>query len=292
MRTIAISGALLILLSPACFAADNPKVTLDAKDLPIEQAIADLAKQAEVQIICESGIKGTVTGRFESIELEKLLGVISKTNSLTWQKLYLPPPPEDQKPTLDQMKARADAVAAVTGGPIVVVDPATGKQKVYVEQEASAPSVDPEKLGLKPIYLVSKPKAAPKTAGTAETDKEASSRFQALQNERIQLLAKMSPEQRVAAMQAEMLAVFNMDPSARTQFMADQMKARFSMDPQMRDQYRQLMQDTFHVMRDQGQIPSDGGGWFGGGRGNRGDRGDRGNRGDRVDRESRDRGNR
>lgn len=277
----------MFLLSLACSAADNPKVTLDAKDLPIEQAMANLAKQAGVQIVCESGVKGTLTGRFEDLELEKLLGVITKSNGLTWQKVYLPPPSEEQKPTLDQMKARADAVTAVTGGPIVVVDPATGKQKVYVEQEASAPSVDLEKLGLKPVYLVSKPKAAAATPSTAKADKDASNRFQALQNERVQLLAQMSPEQRVAAMQAEMLAVFNMDPGVRAQFMADEMKARFNMDPQMRDQYRQLMRDTFQIMRDQGQLPA--GSW---GDRSRGERGDRDTRGDRGDRGPRDRGNR
>ena len=240
VKTIAIAGILIILLSLACMAADNPKVTLDAKDTPFDQVLADLGKQAEVQIICDSAIKDTITAHFASIDLEKLLDTLTKSHDVTWQKLYLPGD-SDQKPTLEQLRTRTDAIAAISGGPIVICDSATGKQKVFVEQTQAAQSVDPSKLGLKPVYLVAKPKTDTKTTD----DKDLTKQFQTLQQDRLKLLAKMTPEQRVAAMQQEMTSTMNLTPEMRQQMVLDQFKARQSMDPQMRDQYRQMMRDSF-----------------------------------------------
>ena len=95
-----------------------------------------LSKQSGIQIVCDKDVKGTVTGSFTSIELDKLVGTLTKSNNLSWQKVYLPVQ-EDKKPTLDQVKARASAVSAVSGGSVVVVDPVTGKQKVFVEQDST-----------------------------------------------------------------------------------------------------------------------------------------------------------
>lgn len=282
MRVTAIAGVMLVLVSMGCavFAADAPKVNLDANNTPIDQAVADLAKQANVQIVCEPGIKGTVTGSFTSIELEKLLNAITKSNSLTWQKVYLPAPKDGEKPSIEQIRARAEAVAAVTSGTVVVVDPVTGKQKVFVEQDPAAPSVEPEKLGLKPVYLVTKPKAQDTSAQSKQGNQDVSKQYKAIESQRIQLLSQMTPEQRVAAMQQEAVALMSMTPEVRQQIMMDQMRARFNMDPQTRDQYRQAMHDTFDAMRRSGQFPE--GGWRGGDRGDRGGRGDRGDRGGRT----------
>lgn len=257
----------LMMVACAAIAVDNPKVSLDAKETPIAQVLADLSKQAGVQIACDTDLKQTVTGKFGSLELEKVLDVITKSNDLTWQKLYLPTK-ADEKLTVAQIKARAEAVAAMTSGSVIVCDHATGKQRVFVEQEASAPSVSPDKLGLTAVYLVSKPKAAASAAGL-DKQKEFAQQFQTLAMDRLKLLAQMSPEQRVSCVQQEMLTTMQMDPTARQQMMLDQMKARQSMDPQTRDAYRQMMRDTFQSMRTQGLIPEG----EGGGRGDRGNRG-------------------
>lgn len=276
MRAGILSVVLLVLVSLTCAAAESPKVSLDAKDMTIEQVMAELSTKAGVQIVCESGVKGTVTGQFQSIELDKLLNSITKSNNLTWRKLYLPVPGEE-KPRMEQIRARAEAVAALTGEPIVVCDPATGRQKVFVEQDPAAPSVDPEKLGLKAIYLIAKPTALVTDSGKDSQDLTA--RANQLQNERMQLLTQMTPEQRAAAMQLEMMSMMQLDPTVRQQIMLDQMAARRNMDPQMRDAYQQMMRDTFRSMRDQGVLPDDGR-WQG--RDGRGD-------GDRRDRRGPDR---
>ncbi|MBI2841876.1 MAG: hypothetical protein HYX78_00595 [Armatimonadetes bacterium] len=271
MKIGIVVGALVLLLSLACMAiaADAPKVTLEAQSTPIQKAMDDVGKQAGVQILCDSDVKAAISAQFGSIELEKLLDAVTMSNNLKWQKLYLPDQSE-QKPSLEKIKARAEAVAAVAGGTIVVCDPATGKQKVFVEQDAASPSVDPEKLGMKPVYLISKPKVETKDAEQPEQD--AATRFQSLQNERMKLLAEMTPEQRINATQQEMMSMMNMDPATRQQIMMDQMSARRNMAPEIRDSYRQMMRETFRSMREQGLIPEGEGRQRGWGRGERRER--------------------
>lgn len=265
MRTAIISMAIIVLASSAGMAADAPKVNLDAQEMPIQEAMTDVSNQADVQIVCDSDVSASISGQFSSIELDKLLDVVARTHNLKWQKLYLPVQP-DQRLTTQQIKARAEAVAALTAGTVVVCDPATGKQKVFVEQDAATPSVEPAKLGLKPVYFISKPKV--ETADTGE--EEAASRFQELQNERMKLLAEMDSEQRVAAMQDEMMAMIYLDPMTRQQMLTDQMNARRNMDPQMREAYQEIMRETFRSMREQGIAPDFGrGGGFGMGVGRR-----------------------
>ena len=234
----------------------GPQVSLSAQDMKLDQAVADLSKQAGVQIVCDTDVKGAVSGQFTSIGLEKLLDLIVKTNNLKWQKFYLPVPEDQKKPTLEQIKSRAAAIAAVTSGTMVVYDPTTGKQRVFVEQDSTAPKVEPDKLGLKPVYLISAPKVATKEVeAKPDSAQMTDMKFQSVQDQRMDLLSQMTSEQRVTAFQQEMESMINMDPATRKQIMTDQMKARREMSPEMRDQFRQMMRE------------------MGGGRGGRGQRG-------------------
>lgn len=246
MRIVIFSIVLLMMVSMACVAAENAKVTLSAQSTPIEQVMADLGKQAGVQIICDSDVKTTVSGSFDSIELDKLMDTIAKINNLKWQKIYLPVQ-QEEKPTLEQVKARAAAVAAVEGNTIVVFDPATGKQKVFIEQDPAAPSIAPDKLGLAPVYLVSMPKAE-KSAAASQTSQANSADveyFKQLQDERLKLMANMTSEERITAIRQEMDWMLNLDPATRKQIIRDQINARRNLDPATRQKYQQIMRETF-----------------------------------------------
>lgn len=259
--------ALMVLAISSVFAADTSKVTLKAENMTLADAVTDLSKQAGIQIMCDTGVKGTVNGSFSDMDLEALLDVITKSNNLKWQKLFFPANAE-KKPTLSEIKAQAKAVAAASDMPLVVYDPITKKQSVFVRQTVDAPVVSPEKLGLKPLYLISS--TVVETAADTKTEGDAYSKFQQLQQERQKALMDMTPEQRVAALQQEMLAQMGMDPNVRAQMMKDQMMARRNMDPNMQQQYRQMMHDTFQMLRDQGVIPDHGWGGDHGPRGNGG----------------------
>jgi hypothetical protein len=157
LTTLAIAIMLALSFSFA-FAADSPKVSLNAQDMTLDQTAAELSKQAGIPVICDSAVRGTVSGSFSDIELDKLLDIITKPQNLKWQKVYLPDQ-KDKKLTFEQIKAQAEAVAAIADMPMAVYDPTTGKQTVFIKQAADAPAVSPEKLGLKPVYLITKPKA-------------------------------------------------------------------------------------------------------------------------------------
>lgn len=252
--------AVVFLMGGSIFAADIPKVTLDVKDAPIAQVMDDVGRQTGVKIICESGVKASITGGFTSIDLEKLLDTIAAMNNLKWQKLYLPIA-KDNPLTAEQIKARVSAVASVPGGTIVVCDAAAGKQRVYMEQDPSAPSVDPEKLGLTLVYFISnakdekaEPKAENGKDDSTSTDSSVLNKLQSLEKERIELLSKMSPSERMAAIQRETISLLQLDPAVRQQVFIDQIMAQRNMDPQTRDLYRRAMRDAIQTMRANGLI--------------------------------------
>lgn len=265
MKGIIITVALLMSLGCAAIAADNPKVTLDAQSMPMDQLAAELTKQSGTQIICDSDVKANVTARLASVALENVLDSVTKPAQLKWQKVYLPT--SDEKPTLEQVKSRAQAVAAITAGTVIVYDPVTGKQKVFVEQKPDALTVDPAKLGLTPVYLITKPKA--ETADAAKNTTEIAQRYSDLENERTKLMSQMTPDQRVWAMQQEMTSSLSLDTNTRQQMMMDRMRAMREMDPTTRDQLHQTMRDTWQSMRDQGVVQGNQH-WDGGGRGDHG----------------------
>ena len=273
MKFTVIIVTVILLASLACagLTADAPRVSLEAKDMPLVDAMAEISKQAGVQIVCDHDVNTTVTGQFTSMELEKLLNTLIGVNNLVWQKLYVPTPEPDKRPTVAEIKLRAAAVNSLAGGSIVVCD-STGKAKVFVEQDLSEPVIDPDKLGMTVVYLISKPKAA--DSGEVKKDDGPESQLLALENQRWQLLAGMSSEDRVVALQGQMKNMMDMDPNAWRQLMFDQMAAQRALmqDPQ----YRQVMQDAMRSLREQGGRPEGGppGGW-----GDRAGNRDRGNRG-------------
>lgn len=268
----------LILASSIAYCAEptsastSPAVTLSAKDMPIDQVATELGKQTGIQISCDPAVKGSFNGSFSAMPLEKALDLVAKSGSLKWQKVFLAPPPAGQKVALTTIKSRCDAVAAMAGSTVVVFDPVTGKQRVFVEQDPASPAVDPAKLGLKPVYLVSKPVVV-EIAKDAKAG--SSSQLQQLNEQRMKLMMQLPSDQRVSAMQQDMMLTAAMDPTARSQYVLDQMNARRNMSPEQRAAYDTAMGDAYNSLRQQGLISGrTRGGPGGGGGGRRG-----GNRG-------------
>ena len=263
MKIKTIVGATILLVFMACavyLQADSAapgssgNVSLEAQDMPFDAAMGEIAKQAGVQIICDNNLKNPISGHFGSMELEELIGILTKMNKLTWQKLYLPVPDKDNPVSVDQIKHQIQAVSTMSGGTLVICDSA-GNQKVFVEQQSTNPTVDPAKLGLKLVYVVLKP--------TVETKNDAATKLKELEGERLKLLSQMSSKDRVDSLQSEMRYVMDLNQSDREQYMADQFSA---MQGMMQDpRYRQTWQDTMQSLRSQGLIPQRGrGGGFGG----------------------------
>ena len=211
---ILASAVILAALASTAIAAEEVKVTLNADKMQIEQAALDLSRQAGVQIICDSGVTGTVICNFQAMSLEVVLDAITGVNNLKWQKFYVPAQAA-RKPTVEQMKSRAEALTALSGETFIVCDPVTKKQRVFVEQDPAAPAIPADKLGLTATYLICKPKTETKeqtvTAAAAPRVGAAASNpmatYQNLQSARANLLAQMTPDQRMAAMRQDMITM-------------------------------------------------------------------------------------
>jgi len=264
MRVCAVFGAVILVagLASGLFAAEPAGVTLTADNMGIQEVAAELSKQAGIQIVCAADVKATVKGSFESIELEKLLDIIAQTCGLKWQKIYLPAQTE-QKPTVEQIKAKSDRLAAMMDAPLVVYDPVKKKETVLLEQDPAAPTVSPDKLGLKPIILISKPETDNKDKKPAERD--AVAKYDVLQEERTKALMAMTPDQRKAAMEHEMTYAMQLGLEARVQMAKLEYEARRNINPAIRDQYRQMMRETQRILRQQGITQGGAGGRRGGG---------------------------
>jgi hypothetical protein len=105
-----------------------------------------------------------------------------------------------------------------------------------------------------------------------EEHNQKAQRYANLENERMQLMTQMTPDQRVWAMQQEMTSMLSLDTNTRQQMMSDRMRAMHEMDPTTREQLHQALRDTWQGMRQQGMVPE--GDWHG--------RGDHGGRGDHT----------
>ena len=91
-----------------------------------------------------------------------------------------------------------------------VADEALPAGRVHVEHQLVAVAAD--KLGLTPMYLICKPKTettvqTASAAGTSARTANPMTTYQNLQQQRVKLLAQMTPDQRMAAMRQEMMAM-------------------------------------------------------------------------------------
>lgn len=249
-----VAGLVLLLITViSCSSLAGPaKVTIDAKDMALDQIVMKLSEQAGVQIILDTGVVGSFSGELSDIEIEKLLNLITDANNLKWQKLYAKPDEEGKIP-MSNVKAQVEAISILEDTPLVVFDPATGKKTVFarLEQKAVDSAVDPGKLGMKEFYFIFKPKDPVKVEEKPE--ESAAAKFGQLRQQQMELFMKMSPEEQKAAIEQEVACIMNMPTEDQVNLMKGFFGAARDMDPQMRDQFRRTMMDAIRSSHGRGQ---------------------------------------
>jgi hypothetical protein len=281
MRTIATILLLATVLLPAAYCAAPGKVSLDAQNMPIKDAITQLATQSQATIVLDPKAEGNITINLTDVEIGQALDVITKMNKLTWKKVSFALP-EGDSAKLDQLKSAILALATIPVTGLIVDDPATKQSSVMARNLPSSPETSvvklPEGYTWKTFYVVTPPIVA--VAATGATSKNKLDELTAQQSRTMQALAAMTPEERKQYYVNEMMAQMNLTPEARQSLIRDRMDAMHNMDPQLRDQMRQDMGAAF-------------GGRHGGPDGG-GDRGNHGNRdaqsAEKPQKEKRDRG--
>jgi hypothetical protein len=266
MKTIISATIALLAITGLAAFSDTQTVSLQAQQTPVKDAMEQISKQVGLQIICDTGVSGTVNGSFSSMELEKFLDTVTKGGDLKWQKIYLPPNP-DKKPTLDQIKTQMRTLKAVGEQSIVVYDPITKQQTVYVKQSVEAAKLPTDSLGLTPVYLITSIKAEAEAAKVqaavaagATLDPKVVAQLQSLDSQRKSVLLQLPADQRVQALQQQMISDMNSDPATQAAIMKAQWDARQQMPQELQTQYRQYMRTVM-------QSVNPGGGWRGGGGG-------------------------
>ncbi len=275
MKGLAAVLVLVFLGACAAFAADQPKVSIDARSTPIKDLVADLSQQSGAAIVLDPKVQATVSISLKDVELSQALDAVAKINKLVWKKLQFAKPTDDTV-KLDQIKSAMVALASMPMVGLSVEDPAAKTTAVFAKGLPSNPDTSamklPEGYNWMTVYVIlaSEPtETKPATTGSTVA-LSADSKERALQ------MAKLSPDERKQAFAAEIAAQMSLAPEVRRAILADRLLAQFSMDPQYRDQFREDMHQAFHLVRDQNP-------GFDFGRGRGGPGGDRRGRRDRGD---------
>lgn len=249
MRVASLVLLLVVALGCAAF-TESQKVTINASNTALDQAVATLSEQTGIQIILDADVKGTFTAELADIELEKALSLMVSANELKWQKLYAKPDDEGKIP-MTSIKAQIAAVSALQDTPLVVFDPTTGKQTVFVrvEQKTADTAVDPAKLGMKVFYFIFKPKAAVAEEKTETSADDAFTKFGQLRQQQMEIFMNLTPEQQKATMEQELSYLMNMPAADQMNLMRDFVGASREMDPQLREQFGRTMTELFRGLR-------------------------------------------
>jgi hypothetical protein len=264
MRTTAIALLLVTLLLSAAHCATQGKITLDAQNMPLKDAIAQMAQQSQASIVLDPKAEGTVTVNLTDVDVSQALDLVTKLNKLTWKKVSFALP-EGDTAKLEQIKSAVLALASIPVTGMMVDDPATKQSAVMAKNLPSSPETAavklPEGYSWKTFYVVTPPIVAP--APTTAGSKDKLAELTAAQAKTIQDLASLTPEQRQQYYANEIAAQMALTPEARQSLMRDRMEAMHNVGPQYRDQMREDMHAAFGGMHPDGG-PGGHGGHHGG----------------------------
>lgn len=250
MRIVLCVLVFIFMFTAIAYAAELPKVSIQAKGIELKEAAAQLSSQVGVAIVLDPEAKGTVTAALNDVELSQALTIICQSNNLTWKKLKFASS-ETTPVTLDQIKS---AIAALKAMPIVafaVEDPKTGAKAVYSKDMPA--SLDVPELPLaegyawKSIYVIFASELTDKdTVNTASSTANAKAAADD-QAQRTLDLAQLKPEERRQAFANELTAQMTLTPAARRELFRDQLYSIFDLSPENRKQY---FNDMGRAMRD------------------------------------------
>ncbi len=171
MRFILIVCLLMLVVGTAFAQTAPAKIALSLDNVDITQALTTLSQKANVSILGDPTVKGTVSCSLSDVTAEQALDTICKMNKLEWYKTYASANGGEQLSASKLFKLM-DALKDLGGSAVICTDPKTQTQTVYVP---GAKSVDTTPLAtglkLKEVYIV---RAIPDPAKIqAEKDKAA-----------------------------------------------------------------------------------------------------------------------
>lgn len=252
-----LCGVFLLLICASLASAGQ--VTLEASDMPIKDAIAQIEKQAGVTIALDPKIDTTVTININGAEVSQALDVITKLNKLYWKKLQFARQ-KDNPIKLDQLKSAMLAISTLPMVGLEVEDPSSKTTALYAKNCPSSPDTAslplPDGYSWSTVYVVLKPE--PEVTATDKQKDPVVDIAKSL-SQNFEDMAKLTPEQRQQIFTSQFGALMNMDEQSRQSLLADQMRAIFNMDSQSSGQYMHDMHTVMRSLHDSGELPNFGG---------------------------------
>ncbi|MHB9036726.1 MAG: hypothetical protein ACYC64_08665 [Armatimonadota bacterium] len=256
MRTALSTFIFLMVFASATFAAQS--VSLNVSDMPIKDAVAQIAQQSGASIVLDPKVTGSVTISLSDADLTKALDVVTKLNKLTWKKLQFAKP-NDSTIKLEQLKS---AILALSSMPVLglsVEDPASKTSAVFAKDLPGTPETSslhlPEGYSWTTVYVI----LSPEVVADADAGKSDVKTLSEAEVKRTLEMAAMTPQERQQVFASEMNAYMALTPEARQSMMADRMRAMFNMDSQSGQQFREDMRNVMHDLRSSGEMPDFGG---------------------------------
>ena len=151
-----VSLILLLAISQVAAQTQEAKISFEASDLDIAQALSQLSQKAGISILGDSTVKGKVNCRLNDMTAEQALGTICKMNKLVWVKVYAGGG-TTERPAASKLFKLLDELKKLGAAALICEDPSAETQTVFIPNSTpdSVKTSDlASALKLKPVYLV------------------------------------------------------------------------------------------------------------------------------------------
>jgi hypothetical protein len=229
MRTLWLVGlAAIVSLSGAQTRTQRGAAQQDDGRIPIAQAAQELAQKFKVQIVVDPALTLRVTPP-QAETLERALDeMTAQARDVVWRKVYTNKV-LGAEPNAEQILSAVRSLITIELGGVMVVNPRAATLNSFVANYPAPPDLEntleqmQPPFSAKPVYVIlnPKPQAATALRGTRMEQ------FAQAQQQLMDLLAKMSPEERRQALQSAMNMWMNADPDLRNQMIFEGMRMSF-----------------------------------------------------------------
>lgn len=229
MRTLWMVGlAAAVSLSGAQTRTQRGATQQEDGRVPIAQAAQELAQKFNVQIVVDPALTLRVNPS-KAEELERALDELTaQTRDVVWRKVYTNKV-LGAEPNAEQILSAVRALITIELGGVMVVNPRAATLHSFVANYPAPPDLEntleqmQPPFSAKPVYVILNPKPLAATALRGSKTEQ----FAQMQQQLMDLLAKMSPEERQQALQSAMSMWMNADPNLRNQMIFEGMRMSF-----------------------------------------------------------------
>lgn len=229
MRLLWLVGlAAMVSLSGAQTRPQRGTASQDDGRVPIAQAAQEVAQKFSVQIVVDPALTLRVRPS-QADTLERALDELTaQARDVVWRKVYTNKV-LGAEPNTEQILSAVRALINIELGGVMVVNPRAATLNSFVanypvppDLENSLEQMQPP-FSAKPVYVILNPRAPAANALRGSKMEQ----FAQAQQQLLDLLAKMSPEERRQALQSAMGMWMNADPDLRNQMIFEGMRLSF-----------------------------------------------------------------